>query len=137
MGEAGLLIGFFAVILGLIALAGYFLILRPAESAADQAAGPATLLGPAPTADSVWGAFAGLRRSVGRAARVPADGTGAVRRLLAAAGYRSPSSVRVFCGLKCASAVLWGLLLGCLASSVQEDFSYVLLPVVGGLGSGN
>jgi tight adherence protein C len=136
MGEAGLLIGFFAMILGLVAVVGYFLILRPSQAAAEQAAGPATLLGPAPTPDSVRGAFTDLFRTVGEAVPVSADKTGAARRLLAAAGYRSSNTVPVFYGLKCASGVLLGLLLGWLAFYSREDFSYVLLPAAAGLGLG-
>jgi tight adherence protein C len=135
MGEAGLLIGFFTVILGLVALAGYFLILRPGQAAAEQAGGAGTLLAPA-TPDSVRGAFTDLFRTMGEAVPVSADKTGAARRLLAAAGYRSLNTVPVFYGLKCASAVLLGLLTGWVAFYAREDFSYVPLPAAAALAVG-
>ena len=106
-GEIWILIGFFACVMGLVAAAGYALVIK----AGDNSAGFAV---------------AGLFRRVGQAVPTSAAEAGVVRKRLIAAGYRSQTTVPLFYGIKYAAASLLAIGLGWATFIAQESSSGAL-----------
>jgi tight adherence protein C len=80
-------------------------------------------------------ALADAFRMIGEA--VPAKGkTNAARQQLVAAGYRWPSAVSIFAGLKYATSLLFGLTAVWAAMTFGEGFTTAFLPGICGLGFG-
>ena len=114
MTPAALLILFFLFTLMAVSAAGYVLVLKPsriegpAEEEVDAPASPVNVLNqpdlPAPQA-----AVLELFRIVGDAVPRNSAQRGSARKLLLLAGYRWPSAVSTFLGIKCATAVTLGV----------------------------
>jgi tight adherence protein C len=131
-----LLLGFFVFTLAAVSAAGYVFVLRPShpDSAAGQIPAPIALdPGEVPGAQ---GAVVDVFRMIGEA--MPgADGQAAkARKQLVLAGYRWPSAVSTFLGIKCAMALMlavagtWG------AATFGSGLSAAFLPAICGLGFG-
>jgi tight adherence protein C len=136
MTPAQLLIGFFFFVLAAISAAGYVFVLRPARAGdgAEDIPAPRTLDHPEmPTAQA---AVADAFRLIGEA--LPGTGARAedARRQLMAAGYRWPSAVSIFLGIKCATALMLGVAAAGIAMATQSAVSSALLAAVCGLGFG-
>ncbi len=102
-----LLIGLFLFIVAAVTAAGYVFVLRPSSTDADLPLPSGLTLGQAdlPRAQAaVFDAF----RLLGEALPGSGDQT-EMRRQLVAAGYRWPSAVSIFLGIKAASALLLGV----------------------------
>jgi tight adherence protein C len=130
---AGLLIGFFFFILGAVAAAGYVFVLRPSRVAGAEMPGPLVLKGgDMPTAQA---AFADVFRMIGEA--IPGRGAhAAASQALVAAGFRWPSALSIFLGIKCASALMLGVACTWAALTYQGSTSAALLPFACGCGFG-
>src|SRR5579863_5766551 len=103
-----MLAGLFLLIVAAVTAAGYVFVLRPSQTNGAAAQLPAALaLGQhdlPPAQAAVFDAF----RLIGEA--MPGSGNNTeLRRQLIAAGYRWPSAVSIFMGIKAASALLWGV----------------------------
>jgi tight adherence protein C len=134
-GETWILAGFFAFVLTAVAAAGYALLFRPAV-AGRGAGGAGGLAGAEPEALSTSALLSGMVRRVGEAIPASPHEVGKLRKRLLSAGYHSPSTVPLFHGLKCASALLLALVLGWVVVLVHNSYSAALVPVVGGLAFG-
>ena len=102
---APLLIGFFFFILAAVAAAGYVFVLRPSRIEGAEVPAPLVLGRDMPTAQA---AVADMFRLIGEA--IPGRGTHhAAQQKLIAAGFRWPSAVQIFLGIKCARALMLGV----------------------------
>jgi tight adherence protein C len=136
MTPGELLIIFFLFTLASISAAGYVFVLRPARSAVLEAEIPAPLaLGQhdLPTAQA---AVLDMFRLVGEAMPGSQAQAIAARDSLTAAGYRWPSAVSVFLGLKCGAALMLATAGAWAAVTFRPESLAVLVAVVCGLGFG-
>jgi tight adherence protein C len=135
MTPAALLILFFVFTLAAVSAAGYVFVFRPAR--ADEAGGelPATL-GRQRDLPTAQAAVLDLFRLIGDAMPGRQGQEARARKLLAAAGYRWPSAVSVFLGIKCGLALMLATTVGWAAVTFRPDSSVAFLSAVGGLGFG-
>jgi tight adherence protein C len=104
----GLLAGMFVFVLAAVTAAGYAFVLRPSRNQAAHIPWPAALNLDGPKLPAAQAAVADALRMVGEA--LPGQrNQQEMRRELMAAGYRWPSAVPVFMGIKVASALLFGI----------------------------
>ncbi len=101
---------FFLVMLGAITAIGYFFVLRPAGSRNEGAVIPADIAIAEPVNSGVYGVFINTFRRMGDAIPGSHSDTNPLRKRLVAAGYRWPGALPIFYGIKCASAVLLGVI---------------------------
>jgi tight adherence protein C len=134
IGDLGLLIGFFAVVMGVVAAAGYAFVLKPAGEAEGRLASP--LLSPQAESGSAKGLAAEILRRVGEAVPAKQGDLSAMRKELIAAGYRSASTVPLFYGLKCTTGLLMAIVIGWAVVVYRNDLSAMLLPAIAGAGIG-
>lgn len=137
MSPLTLLIAFFVFVAGAVSAAGYVFVLRPSShTEADAVEIPQTLGLTPRDVPAAQTAVLDMFRLVGEAVPGGAKQAESIRASLLAAGYRWPSAISVFMGIKCGSAVLfataavWGAMLS------YDDLSAALLPAVCGLGFG-
>jgi tight adherence protein C len=134
MTPAGLLITFFLFVLAAVAAAGYVFVLRPAREE-DGGAAPAVILDQ-PGIPTAQAAIADMFRLIGEAVPGTAEQAANTARLLAAAGYRWPSAVSIFLGIKSASALMLAAFGAWGAVTFSGAGLGALLPAVCGLGFG-
>jgi tight adherence protein C len=124
--------GFFAFVMTAVAVAGYcYQRLAERRNAEDSG----QLLAGAPQTSS-QAAFANLFQSIGENFPAAKNEQNPYRVRLAAAGYRWPSALPIFYGIKCGSALFMAGLCGILALLYQHAPSAVPLPMICGLGIG-
>jgi len=102
--ETWLVVAFFALVVGLVTAAGYWVVLRP-SGAAGRGESPAlseALLVSRP-------AWAGILGMLGEALPAAGKSSPVVKKRLTAAGYRHPSAVSVYSGLQWAAVIVLGL----------------------------
>ena len=106
-----LLIGLFFFVLAAVSAVGYVFVLRPARNEA----GPATVPAGVPLdrltinqqeLPGAQGAVADVFRLIGEAVPGGEQGANAARQKLVIAGYRWPSAVSIFLGIKGATAIM-------------------------------
>ena len=134
---AGLIIGLFLFVLAAVSAAGYVFVLRPSRED-----GPAFMPSPItldqPELAGAQAAVADLFRLIGEAMPGGAEQANAARHKLMIAGYRWPSAVSVFLGIKCASAVMLAAA-GVWATVMfrpDADLLQMILPAICGIGFG-
>jgi tight adherence protein C len=132
MTELWLGAGFFAFVLTAVALAGY--CYQRLVERRDVENSPQLLAGERQTTSRT--AFANLFQSIGETFPAVKDEQNPYRVRLTAAGYRWPTALAIFYGIKCGSALFFAGLLGILALLYQHDSSTVPLPMICGLGIG-
>ncbi|HEV2202799.1 MAG TPA: type II secretion system F family protein [Bryobacteraceae bacterium] len=130
-----MLAGLFLLIVVAVTAAGYVFVLRPSQNSSAAAQLPAGLaLGQQdlpPAQAAVFDAF----RLIGEA--MPGSGNNTeLRRQLVAAGYRWPSAVSIFTGIKAASALLWGVAAAWGAMIGRSDTGAAALALLCGGGFG-
>jgi tight adherence protein C len=134
---AGLLIGLFFFVLTAVSAVGYVFILRPSrEDGTVFIPSPITL--DQPELAGAQAAVADLFRLIGEAMPGGAEQANAARHKLMIAGYRWPSAVSVFLGIKCASAVMLAAA-GVWATVMfrpDADLLQMILPAICGIGFG-
>ena len=133
---AGLLIAFFLFTLAAIGAAGYVFVLRPSRAEGDDARIPAPLALGQPDMPTAQAAAADLFRRMGEVMPARSNQAAAARQQLIAAGYRWPSALSIFLGIKCASALMLAVAAAVAAVIYRPDASYALLPAICGLGFG-
>ena len=130
----GLLIAFFLFTMAAVSVAGYVFVLRPSSSEGPDIPAPIALeqremAGP-------QAAMVGMFRLIGEAMPGNVSGTAKIRRDLIAAGYRWPSAVSIFTGIKGATALMMGVAGVWIALQFQDSLSSTLLPFACGAGFG-
>jgi tight adherence protein C len=123
--------GFFAFVMTAVALAGYG-YQRLAERRAMEGAGQMAV-GQQATSSA---AFANLFQSIGENFPAAKNEQNPYRVRLTAAGYRWPSALPIFYGIKCGSSLFFAGLFGILALVYQHSPSLIPLPMICGLGIG-
>jgi tight adherence protein C len=139
----GVLAGLFFFVLCAVTAAGYLLVLRPARIESTQPALPASLAYDQGDLSTTQAALVDLLRLLGEMVPVR-GGQEEVRQQLSAAGYRWPTAVAIFLGIKAATALLFGvgfawlsmLQAGSQAGLQTAEFETVLVAGVAGLGLG-
>lgn len=134
MTASWLLITFFLFTVSAIGVCGYVFVLRPSrtEGAAEI---PAPLARDSRDLPAAQAAVADMFRMMGEA--LPGSNQNrAIQRDLTAAGYRWPSALSIFNGIKIASALALCVTGIWLALTAQADSSIAFLPAVCGLGFG-
>ena len=121
--------GFFAFVMLAVTAAGYLFLRGTTETRRAQI--PAGL-STEPALPPSRAAFLGLFRSIGESFPAAKNEKNPYRAKLAYAGYRWPSALPVFYGIKCGSALFAAGLLGTLALFYQGDSSTMPLPMICG-----
>jgi len=132
MSEIWLGAGFFAFVLTAVMAAGYF-FLRSVDQRRAQS--PATLSPHTELPESRAG-FADLFQSIGENFPAAKNEKNPYRVKLSAAGYRWPSALPIFYGIKCGSSLFFAGVFGILALIYNGDPSVATAPMVCGLGIG-
>ena len=125
-------VGFFAFVLTAVALAGYFFE-RLTERRNVEAA-PELLAVGGSTARGAT--FANLFQSIGENFPAAKNEQNPYRVKLIAAGYRWPSALPIFYGIKCGTALFFAALFGIIALLYQHDPGGIAVPMICGLGLG-
>jgi tight adherence protein C len=125
--------GFFAFVMLAVTAAGYFFLRGTAESrGAEIPAGLST----EPVLPPSRAAFLGLFRSIGESFPAAKNEQNPYRAKLAHAGYRWPSALPVFYGIKIGSALFTSGFLGIVSLLYQGQSSALLLPMLCGAAFG-
>lgn len=136
MTPVQLLIGLFLFILAAVSAAGYVFVLRPAR----PDGGAAEILAPLGLDQKEMpmgqAAVVNMFRLLGQAIPSSMGQAASARRDLIAAGFRWPTAVSIFLGIKCASAVMLGMAAALAALAFRPDAADALLPAVCGVGFG-
>ncbi|HLJ14822.1 MAG TPA: type II secretion system F family protein [Bryobacteraceae bacterium] len=135
-GDLWVLVGFFVFMLAAITVTGYIFILRPMQPNARAGEIPAALAMPEPEGSITRGVLIGAFRLIGAAMPGAQAESNPLRRRLAAAGHRWPSSVSIFYGIKCASALVLGLAGGWAAILYRDDTASAIMPFACAFGFG-
>lgn len=125
--------GFFAFVLTAVAVAGYC-YQRLAERRNLES--PGQVLVGQQRQSTPRAAVANLFQSIGETFPAAKNEQNPYRVRLAAAGFRWPSALPIFYGIKCGSALFFAGMLGILALLYQHDPSATPLPMICGLGVG-
>ncbi|HML17653.1 MAG TPA: type II secretion system F family protein [Bryobacteraceae bacterium] len=133
MTSGELLIGFFLFTLAAVTAAGYVFVLRPSAVEGGETETPLTNQPDMPMAQA---AVIDIFRQIGDALPGMAAQAVAARRQLILAGYRWPSAVSTFLGIKCASALALGFTGVWAAVTFSSDATLAFLPAICGLGFG-
>lgn len=131
----GVLAGLFFFVLSAVTAAGYLLVLRPARLESAQPALPASLSYDHGERSATQAALVDLLRLLGEMVPVR-GGQEEVRQQLSAAGYRWPTAVAIFLGIKAASALLLGVSFAWLSMLQMGEFDALLISGIAGLGLG-
>lgn len=132
MTPAWLLISFFLFTLTAVSAAGYALLLRPSESEAET---PTPSLLSQPDIPATHAAVLDIFRRVGDLVPERAAQRDSARKLLMMAGFRWPSAVSTFLGIKCMSAFTLGMA-GAWAAVTFTDEGMPSLAALCGIGAG-
>jgi tight adherence protein C len=135
--SAALLIGMFLFALAAVTAVGYVFVLRPSRDAGTVVV--RTPIGlDQPDLPGAQAAVADMFRLIGEAMPGGAEQAAAVRQKLMIAGYRWPSAVSVFLGIKCATAVMLAAAGVWATLTFRPDVSVIqtILPAICGVGFG-
>jgi len=136
MSEFVLLAGFFLLVLAGVALACYVFQSRsPAPKASDRAGAPVSILDE-PELPGTQAFFADAFRKVGENIPAAKKASNPTRKLLVSAGYRYPSAVPIFYGIKIAAAWLFAAMVGGFGVTQGQDISSSLIGALCGAGFG-
>ena len=134
--SAGLLIGLFLFVLAAVTGAGYVFVLRPSRTEGPEVETPGPITLGQRELPAAQAAAVDIFRQLGEAIPGPAHKTAELRLQLAAAGYRWPSAVSIFLGIKAASALMIGAACAWASMIGQADVSAAGLAAICGLGFG-
>ncbi len=104
--SAELLIGLFLFVLAAVSAVGYVFVLRPSRNEAGPVAIPSPIARDQRELPGAQAAVADIFRLIGEAMPGGEEGASAARQKLIIAGYRWPSAVSIFMGIKCATALM-------------------------------
>jgi tight adherence protein C len=133
-----LLIGLFFFVLTAVSAVGYVFVLRPSREEGGPVFIPTPIALEQPEMQGAQAAVADLFRLIGEAMPGGPEQSNAARQKLMIAGYRWPSAVSVFLGIKCAAAAMLAAT-GIWATVMfrpDADVLQMLLPAICGIGFG-
>lgn len=133
MTELWLLAGFFAFVLGAVSILGYVVMNRMRPAAESEAPEASTLVVPEIASTDGLGFIVRAFQFVGQAFPAGRAENSPLRSRLVAAGYRLPSAVPTFYGVKCAAAMTLGTLGVWLGATFDAD---MLMPALCGAAFG-
>ena len=131
------MIGLFFFVLAAVSAVGYVFVLRPSRDNGGTVFIPSPITLDQPVAGA-QAAVADLFRLIGEAMPGGQEQANAARQKLMIAGYRWPSAVSVFVGIKCASSVMLAAA-GIWATVMfrpDADLLQMILPAICGIGFG-
>jgi tight adherence protein C len=136
--NAELLIGLFFFVLAAVSAVGYVFVLRPSRSDQGTAVIPAPIALEQPDMPGPQAAVADIFRLIGEAMPGGREKADAARHKLTIAGYRWPSAVSVFLGIKCATSLMLAAAAVWAAVTFRPDadITQMILSAVCGLGFG-
>jgi len=134
--SAGLLLGLFLFVLAAVTAAGYVFVLRPSRTGGPAVPIPAAIALGQRELPAAQAAAIDIFRQLGEAIPGPAYKAVELRMQLSAAGYRWPSAVSIFLGIKAASAIMMGAACAWGAMIGRSDVSAAGLAALCGLGLG-
>jgi len=132
MSELWLGAGFFLLVMTAVVGAGYFVIRRNEERDTGIPAGLST----EPSLPASRAVFVNLFRSIGETFPAAQNEKNPYRIRLASAGYRWPSALPVFYGIKCASSLFFAVLMATATLFNRGEGAGMLLPLICGAGLG-
>ncbi len=132
----GLLVGLFFFVLAAVSAAGYVFVLRPSRNEAPEVEIPAGISLEQQDLPPAQAAFVGAFRLLGEVIPNSRKQQADLRQQLTAAGYRWPSSVSIFLGIKAATALLFGVAAVWAALANGGEASSVALAAMCGIGFG-
>lgn len=136
IGEFGILAAFFLFLFAAVSLAGYLFVLRPTAPDPRPDEIPAALTMPEPGGTSTRGAVIQTFRMIGEAMPGSQAESNPLRKRLASAGYRWPSAISIFYGIKFMCALLLGAIAGWAAVLYTRDPSSFPIPFLCAFGFG-
>jgi tight adherence protein C len=137
MSPAALLALFFVFVVAAVGAVGYVFVLRPSRSGATEAAIPAPVTINQPDLPKAQAVVVDAFRLIGEALPGAKGKADATRQQLVAAGYRWPSAVSIFNGIRAATALTLGLAAAWASLTFGAgELSSALLPAICGLGFG-
>lgn len=140
--NADLLIGLFLFVLAAVSAVGYVFVLRPSRSDATSEGGAAFIPTPIaldqPELVGAQGAVAHLFRLIGEAMPGGEGQATTARQKLIIAGYRWPSAVSIFLGIKAASALMLAAagIWAAVTFRADADLLQISLAAICGIGFG-
>ncbi len=132
MSDLWLGASFFLFVMTAVVVAGYFVIRRKEEPGVEIPAG----LSPEPALPASRAVFVNLFRSIGETFPAAKNEDNPYRIRLATAGYRWPSALPVFYGIKCVSSLFFAVLLATAMLFNRGEGAGILLPLICGAGLG-
>jgi len=126
-----ILLGFFAFVMAAITVAGYLLSSRGTAASEGASPTPAGALNQ-PNLTPGRAAFVDLFRSIGEAFPSAKREANPYRKKLSQAGYRWPSAVPAYYGIKCASAAFFAGLSGVACMAYSDDSTMIPIAMLGG-----
>ncbi len=137
MTDIWVLLAFFAFVTTAVFLAGYLLVYRPSQvRPSGDAAAPLPAALNEPNLTAAQSLLVQAFRMIGDAMPGSRSAANPLRRQLTSAGYRWPSALPVFYGVKIASALLMAVIGGWLAVAFVGGGAAALLPIACGVGFG-
>jgi len=133
MSGAWILLSFFAFVMTFVTIAGYVFYIRTSQQRGTEL--PATLSSE-PALPPARAAFLDLFRSIGESFPNAKKEENPYRHRLSLAGYRWPSAVAVFYGIKFATTLFLSGAAGATALFLRGDLSALPLPMLCGAGIG-
>jgi tight adherence protein C len=130
MSDFAVLAGLFLFVMAAVTAAGYVYWKRESDGQDSET----SVLGE-PQLPGTQAFFARAFRTVGETVPAATAASNPMRRQLTSAGYRYPSAVPIFYGVKCALALLFAALLGAFGVS-NGDISAALIAAICGAGFG-
>jgi tight adherence protein C len=136
--SAPLLIALFLFVMAAVSAVGYVFILRPSREDAGTVVIPNPIALDQRDLPGPQAAVADIFRLIGEAMPGGQQQANAARQKLIIAGYRWPSAVSVFLGIKCATAVMLAAAGVWATLTFRPDFEVVqtILPAICGIGFG-
>ena len=130
-----MLAGFFLFVLAAVSAAGYVVMLRSSKNDAAEVSLPMGISREQQDLSAAQAALVDGFRTLGEA--LPVSGNQeTLRRQLVIAGYRWPSSVSIFLGIKAATGLLFGIAAAWGAIAKDVDVAAVGLAAICGIGFG-
>jgi tight adherence protein C len=116
--------GLFLFVLGAVLIAGYVFVLLPAAAGANR------------TVESTQEVVAWALKRLGETVPSPRQDARSLRRRLAAAGYRWPSAVTIFNGVRAAGAMALALATGWVVAVLRSSLGEAVAPALCAAGFG-
>jgi tight adherence protein C len=136
MSDFTLLAAFFLFVMAGVALACYAFWDRTAENGGPKGSEPGGSLLGEPELPGTRAFLAQAFRKVGETVPAAKQASNPMRNLLISAGYRYPSAVPIFYGIKCGMALLFAALLVAVAMLNGSEISSSLIGALCGVGFG-